>query len=140
MYTRAKVYGAADTIKPYVDRAVSDEKLRADVVNAFRIASDLYRELMRDRDEPVRIATRVATDDDIRDRLRAAIEDLRSAGERLQGKRDHSGRNTMLLLLGITLGLLYNPITGPETRRFVRDLFTGGSPDAGGDISSNGAP
>jgi hypothetical protein len=140
MYSRDRVYGAADTIKPYVERAMSDDKLRSDVLHAFRTATDLYRELMSDRDEPVRIAARVATDDDVRDRLRDAIDDLRSASERLQGKQDHSGRNSMLLLVGITLGVLYNPITGPETRRFIKDLFTGGGSEPAGDGSSNGAP
>ena len=88
----------------------------------------------------MRIATRVATDDDVRDKLRDAIEDLRSAGDRLKGKRDHSARNTTLLLAGITLGLLYNPITGPETRRFIREMMGGGSSEQTGDIgpSSNG--
>lgn len=135
MYSR--VYGAADSIKPYVERAMSDEKLRNDIFRAFRTANDLYRELMSDRDEPVRIATRVATDDDVRDKLREAIEDLRSASDRLKGKRDHSRRNTILLLTGITLGLLYNPITGPETRRFIKEMLSGPSPDYG-DSSTNG--
>jgi hypothetical protein len=93
---------------------------------------------MSDRDEPVRIATRVATDDDVRDKLRDAIEDLRSASDRLKGKRDHSTRNTVLLLTGITLGLLYNPVTGPETRRFIREMLSGPSPDYGDTTSSNG--
>jgi hypothetical protein len=136
MYSKNKVYGAADSIKPYVERAMSDEKLRSDVFRAFRTANDLYRELMSDRDEPVRIATRVATDDDVRDKLREALDDLRSASDRLKGKPDHSARNTVLLLAGITLGLLYNPITGPETRRFIRDLLSGSSPDEGTDSSS----
>jgi hypothetical protein len=137
MYTRAKVYGAADNIKPYVDRAMSDDKFRGDVLSAVRTAADLYRELMRER-EPARMAARVATDDDIREKLRDAIDDLRSATARLQGKRDHSARNTFLLLVGIVLGLLYNPITGPETRGFIRDMVSGGSSDLGGDVSSNG--
>jgi hypothetical protein len=127
MYSKASVYGAADSIKPYVERAMSDEKLRGDVLRAFRTANNLYQDLMSNRDEPVRIAARVATDDDVRDKLRDAIDDLRSASERLQGRRDHSGRNSALLLVGITLGLLYNPITGPETRRFIKDIFSGGS-------------
>ena len=100
MYSRDKVYGAADNIKPYVERAMTDEKLRGDIFSAFRTANELYRELMSDRDEPVRIATRVATDDDVRDKLREAIEDLRSASDRLKGKPDHSTRNTVLLLDG----------------------------------------
>jgi hypothetical protein len=138
MNSKARVYGAADNLKPYVERAMTDEKLRNDIFRAFRTANDLYRELMSDRDEPVRIATRVATDDDVRDKLREAIEDLRSASERLKGKRDHSTRNTLLLLTGITLGLLYNPVTGPETRRFIREMLSGPSPDYGDPSSSNG--
>jgi hypothetical protein len=137
MDSKAKVYGAADSIKPYVERAMSDEKLRSDVVKAFKTANELYRELISDRNEPVRIATRVATDDDIRDKLREAIEDLRSASERLKGKPDHSRRNTALLLIGITLGLLYNPMTGPETRRFIREMISGPSPETGDDASSS---
>jgi hypothetical protein len=116
---------------------MSDEKLRSDVVKAFKTANELYRELISDRNEPVRIATRVATDDDIRDKLREAIEDLRSASERLKGKPDHSRRNTALLLIGITLGLLYNPMTGPETRRFIREMISGPSPETGDDASSS---
>jgi hypothetical protein len=138
MYTRAKVYGAADNLKPYVERAMYDEKIRGDVLRAFKTANAVYRELMSDRDEPVRIAARVATDDDVRDRLRDAIEDLRSASSRLQGRRDHSARNTTLLLVGITLGVLYNPVTGPETRRFIKDMISGGSSGLGDDLSSNG--
>src|SRR5262249_13437893 len=102
MYSKARVYGAADSIKPYVDRAMNDAKLRNDIFRAVRTANELYRELLRARNEPVRIATRVATDDDVRDKLREAIEDLRSASERLRGRPDHSTRNTILLLTGIT--------------------------------------
>ena len=79
---------------------MSDEKLRGDVMRAFGTANDLYRELMSDRDEPVRIAARVATDDDVRDKLRDAIEDLRSASDRLQGEARPLGRNTALLFVG----------------------------------------
>ena len=117
----------ADTVRPYVERAMNDENLRRDVLRAFAIARGLYGELARDRDKPITIASRVATDDEIRDKLRDAIEDLRSASERLQGKRQRSGiRGSTLLVTGIALGILFNPVTGPETRRFIRDLVTGG--------------
>jgi hypothetical protein len=128
----------ADTVRPYVERAMSDENLRREVLRAFGMARDLYGELARDRDKPITIASRVATDDDVRDKLRDAIEDLRSASDRLKGKRDHSTRNAMLLLTGITLGLLYNPVTGPETRRFIKEMISGPSPDYGNDAGSNG--
>jgi hypothetical protein len=127
-----KVYDRADSIKPYVERAMGDEKLRADVMHAFKTARKLYRDLAGGDVAPVTLATRVATDEDIRDKLRQAIEDLRSASDRLQGKKDHSGRNTTLLVAGIALGILFNPITGPETRRFIREMVTGGGEHAGG--------
>jgi hypothetical protein len=134
--TKDKVYDAAGNVKPYVERAMTDEKLRQDVVSAFSTAKDLYNELIGGRGA-VTLATRVATDDEIRDRLKDAIEDLRSAATRLQGKKSHSGRNTTLLIAGIALGLLFNPITGPEARKWVKDLLGGGD-EFGGDYSSNG--
>lgn len=132
--TRDKVYDAASNVKPYVDRAMSDEKLREDVMSAFATAKDLYNELIGGRNA-VALATRVATDDEIRDRLREAVDDLRSAADRLQGKREHHGRNTTLLLAGIALGILFNPITGPDTRRWLKDMLGGGD-DFGADYSS----
>jgi hypothetical protein len=136
-----KVYDAAENVKPYVERAMSDDKLKADVLSAFSTAKELYNELIGSR-SAVTVASRVATDDEIRDKLRAAIDDLRSAADRLQGRKEHHGRNTTLLITGIALGILFNPITGPETRRWVKDMLAGGSDDFGGDYpppASNGS-
>src|SRR5690349_17106516 len=98
--TSDKVYDAAGSLKPYVERAMSDEKLRTDVMSAFSTARELYSELVGGRDA-VTLATRVATDEELREKLRTAVEDLRNAADRLQGKRGgHSGRNTTLLVAG----------------------------------------
>ena len=137
--TKDKVYDAAENVKPYVERAMSDEKLRDDVLSAFATAKDLYNELIGGR-SAVTVAARVATDDDVRDKLKAAIEDLRSASDRLQGRKEHHGRNTTLLVAGIALGILFNPVTGPETRRWLKETISG-SDDFGGDYppaASNG--
>jgi hypothetical protein len=136
--TKDKVYDAAGNVKPYVDRAMKDEKLRDDVMSAFTTAKDLYNELVGGR-SAVTVATRVATDEDVREKLKTSIEDLRRAAERLQGKKTHSGRNTTLLVAGIALGILFNPVTGPETRKWVKDMIGGGDEFGGGDYpSSNG--
>jgi len=132
-----RVYDTAGTIKPYVERAMSDEKVRIDVMSGFSPAREPYNELIGGRDA-VALATRVATDEEIREKLRTAVEDLRNAADRLQGKRSHSGRNTTLLVAGIALGILFNPVTGPETRKWLKEMLGGGSDEFGGDYSSNG--
>jgi hypothetical protein len=133
--TKDKVYDAAGTVKPYVDRAMHDEKLRDDVMSAFATAKDLYSELIGGR-SAVTLAARVATDEEIRDKLKDAIDDLRNAADRLQGKKSHGGRNTGLLVAGIALGILFNPVTGPETRKWLKELIGGGG-EFGGDYSSS---
>jgi len=135
--TRDKVYDAADNVKPYVDRAMHDEDLRRDLLSAFATARGLYNELMGSR-SAVSVASRVATDDDVQDRLRAAVDDLRSAANRLQGKRERSRRARKLFVVGVVLAILFNPVTGPETRRWLKDLVGGGSDEFGGDYSPNG--
>ena len=137
--TKDKVYDAAGNVKPYVERAMSDEKLRDDVMSAFSTAKELYNELIGGRGA-VTLATRVATDEEVRDKLKDAVEDLRNAADRLQGRKEHSGRNTTLLIAGIALGILFNPVTGPETRRWLKDMLSGGGDEFGDDFpsSSNG--
>jgi hypothetical protein len=126
--------GKAEAVKPYLERAMSDEKLRDDVMHAFGTARELYAELVNEKGRPVTLASRVATDDDIRDKLREAIEDLRRASDRLQGKRERSGgRASTILVAGIALGILFNPVTGPETRRFIRDLISSGGDEPDGE-------
>lgn len=125
MKTKDKVYDAADTVKPYVDRALHDEDLRDNLKNAFEAARDIYAELMGGR-TAMGTATRLATDKDIQDNLKKAVEELREAADRVQGKEDHTARNTALLMGGIALGLLFNPVTGPQTRKWLMDKVAGG--------------
>ena len=136
--TKERVGEAAGTVKPYVERAIRDEKLREDVRSAFESARAVYNELIGGRGV-VPLATRVATDKEIQDELRSAIADLRRAADRIQGKEDHTGRNSMLLLAGIAIGILFNPVTGPQTRKFVADKLFGGGDDFTYQGSGNGS-
>jgi hypothetical protein len=111
-------------VKPYVQRAIQDEELRDNLRSAFATARDVYNELIGGRGV-TGVASKVASDKEIQDQLRSAIEDLRTAAGRIQGKEEHKGRNTSLLLAGIALGILFNPMTGPETRRWLKDKIFG---------------
>ena len=126
--TKDRLYDTADTVRPYVDRALHDEELRDNLKEAFNSAREVYVELLGTRNL-TSTANRVATDKDIQDNLRRTIEELRKATDRVQGKADHSTRNTMLLLTGITLGILFNPMTGPQTRKWLMEKVTGESSD-----------
>jgi hypothetical protein len=84
----------AGDVKPYLERALKDERVREDVKSAIATARD-------------------------------AIDDLRDAADRIQGKTSHGTRNATLLLTGIALGILFNPVTGPGTRRWVQEKIFG---------------
>ncbi len=133
----AKTKERLSDARPYVERALKDEDLRDNVVTAFAAAREVYNELLGDRGV-TGIASRVATDDDIQKNLKKAVDELRTAANRLQGKEDHGGRNTMLLLAGITLGILFNPVTGPQTRTWLKDKIFGPSDDF--TYGGNGSP
>src|SRR6266511_5734968 len=103
-----KLLDKTGSARPYLQRAIEDEDLRDNVRNAFGSAREIYSELIGGRGA-IPVATRVATDKDIQERLKEAIDELREAADRVQGKkRDHGARNSMLLLTGIALGILFN--------------------------------
>ena len=133
----AKAKDRVSDVKPYVKRAIQDEELRDSLRSAFDTARDVYDELIGGRGMTA-VAGRVATDKDIQDQLRSAIQDLRDAADRIQGKDEHKGRNTSLLLAGIALGILFNPMTGPETRRWLKDKIFGEDEEFGYGSGSGG--
>lgn len=126
--TKDKVSDAAGNVKPYVERAIRDQELRESVRNAFESARSVYNELVGNRGV-TGMATRVANDKDIQDELRATITELRKAADRVQGKAQHKGRSGGLLLVGIALGALFNPFTGPATRKWLSERLFGGGDD-----------
>jgi len=128
-----KVTDAAGNVKPYVERALTDPQLRENVRNAYQSARSIYDELIGNRGV-TGIATRVATDKDIQDELRSAVSELRHAADRVQGKEEKPGRNSGLLLIGLVLAILFNPLTGPQTRKWLSEHLLGG----GGDFTYQG--
>jgi hypothetical protein len=131
-----------EDVRPYVERALKDEDLRDNLKSAFDAARNVYAELLGDRGV-TGIASRVATDKEIQENLRKAIDELRTASDRVQGKKDHGTRNAMLLLTGLTIGILYNPATGQQTRQWLKEKVLGPEEDftyGGSTGSGNDAP
>ena len=118
---------ARDTVegaRPYVERLAKDEDLHENVKNAYASARRIYDDLIG----PVGatgMAMRVAKDKDLQEELRNIVDELREAGRRAQGKESHTGRNLTLLLAGIALGVLFNPVTGDESRKWLREKVFG---------------
>ena len=130
--TKDKVTGAAASARPYVERALRDKELRDNVRNAYTSARAVYDELSSRR-RMSDAAARLAGDKDIQDEIRIAIDELRNASRRVKDVKrgaPEPGRaawNGLLLVAGIVLGLLLNPITGPALRRVLaRKVFGSG--------------
>ena len=132
-YAKERVTDAAASARPYVERAIRDKELRDNVRNAYSSARAVYEELASRR-KVSDAASRLAGDKDIQDEIRNAIGELRNAAGRVQSVKQGSAepgrtaRNGLLLLVGIALGLLLNPVTGPAVRRLLaRKLFGSGN-------------
>ncbi len=131
--TKDKVTGAAASARPYVERALRDKELRDNVRNAYTSARAVYAELASRR-KVSDAATRLAADKDLQEEIRHAIDELRNAADRVQAVRRgapeqaRAAKNSLLLLFGIVLGILLNPITGPAVPRMLgRKLFGTGN-------------
>lgn len=128
--TKDRPTAAVETLKPYVKRAMEDPELRDDLVAAFVTARSLYEQIGK-KDGVKQKAKRVS-DQDFQDDIQDLVADLTTASERLQGKspkKSHKLRNRAALLTGVTLGVLYNPWTGPATREWIMDQVSGTNGD-----------
>lgn len=125
-----KLFDGVETVRPYVDRALRDEELRDSLREAFAAAREIYGDLTAGNGVG-KAATKVVSDKDVQENLRKAIDELRHAADRLQGKEEaHQARTKLLLLAGIAAGVLFNPVTGPATRKWLLDLIGGEESEA----------
>ena len=121
-YTKERAAAAAANARPYVERALRDQELRDNIRNAYTSARAVYDQL-GSRRKVSDAASRLAADKELQDEIRSAIDELRNASRRVKDvKRGapepaQTAKNGVLLLFGIVVGLLLNPITGPALRR-----------------------
>jgi hypothetical protein len=122
----AKTKDTAEAVRPYVKRAIDDPELREDLVAAFAAARELYEQVSQG--EGVKGKAQKISGKDFQKELQALVSDLSDASERIRegDKKGHKARN-VVLLTGVTLGLLYNPWTGQATRDWIMERVSGGN-------------
>jgi len=111
-------------LRPYVENALKDEEFREHLREAFKTARGIYGDLSK---EPSlgKSARKLATDKDVQEGLRRAIEELGGAADTIQSKHKGSARSRKMMLAGVLVGALYNPWTGPQTRKWLLDKIAG---------------
>ena len=98
-----------DVVK-YAQEVAQDERLRADVSAALGHGSKAGDRLKQDlADGGDGIYSRLADDKKLRKSLRAMLDDLDSAGERLRRKKSHRLRNVLLVVGGVAAAALALP-------------------------------
>ena len=121
---------STDALKPYVQRAMNDPDLREDLLAAFVAARSLYGQMAKG--QGVKGKAEKVSEKDFQKQLKALVADLSDASDKLSDagkKKSHKARNRVILLTGVTLGVLYNPWTGEQTREWIMDRVAGGNGD-----------
>ncbi len=132
--TKQKPALSGEALRPYVQRAITDPELRDDLLAAFVAARGLYGQMAKGHG--VKGKAEKVSEKNFQNQLQDLVSELTTASERLQGKgagkgkrKSHKGRNRIVLLTGVTLGLLYNPWTGEATREWIMNQVAGDDGD-----------
>ena len=126
---KTKTSGAlsTETLKPYVQRAMTDPELREDLLAAFVAARSIYGQMAKG--QGIKGKAEKVSEKDFQKQLQHLVGDLSEASDKLKGnakKKGHKTRNRIVLLTGVTLGVLYNPWTGQATRDWIMEQIAGG--------------
>jgi hypothetical protein len=122
--TKDKLYDTADTMRPYVDRALHDDDLHDNLKEAFAAARDVYAELLGNPQPDVNRDAR-------RDRQGHSGQPQEARrGARARRRTGSRARQTTAPqhdapARGITVGILFNPMTGPQTRKWLMEKVDG---------------
>jgi hypothetical protein len=92
----------------YVDEVIRDERLRADIAAAVGHGTKAGDRVKSDIDAGG-ITTRLAADRKLRNNVRALLDDLDSASERMRRKKSHRTRNILLIVVSASAVLAAVP-------------------------------
>jgi hypothetical protein len=94
-----KAKRAVRDVARYAQDAAGDERLRADVSSALAHGSKATEQLKKDI-QAGGSYSRLASDKKLRKNLRAMLDDLDAASDRVRRKKSHRVRNAVLILAG----------------------------------------
>jgi hypothetical protein len=126
-------------LQPQVQRLARDEELHAHVRNAYDSGRLIYERVFGGRGARG-LVRRVSRDEQLRRELARTLEELRAAGSRVQEKPNRTGRNAVLFASGLGLALLFNPLSGPATRRWLDTRLRGSDEEAAAGEEATGYP
>jgi hypothetical protein len=109
-----KVKEALQAAASYADDVLRDTRLQSDVRSAIDHGAIAADRVQKDGDLSPLVG-RLMHDKKLRKHLRALLEDLESAGDRIRRKKTHRVRNMLLLagVGGVALAVV------PDTRRWI---------------------
>jgi hypothetical protein len=97
--TKASPALSSDTLKPYVQRAMTDPELREDLLAAFVAARSIYGQMAKGRG--IKGKAEKVSEKDFQKQLQHLVDDLSEASDKLKGKakkKGHKTRNRIVLL------------------------------------------
>lgn len=118
----ADVRGTVSAATPVMKKLATDENFRKTVIGAYVAAKSIYDEIGEDKKVKA-LAGKFATDPQLQKELSKQLKGVQRSAKKAT-KKSHKKRNA-LILAGITIGLLYNPATGPDTRRWLKEKISG---------------
>jgi hypothetical protein len=141
MKTKDRPAQATEALRPYVKRAMEDPELREDLLAAFVAARGLYNQVSNR--SGVKGKAEKISERDFQKEFQELVADISDAADRIKSAGEtHKTRNRVLLLTGVTLGVLFNPWTGQATRDWIMSRVTGENGNGFeefGDRSGNGS-
>jgi hypothetical protein len=129
--------GGVRAVRPHIERLAADKELHAHLKSAYGSGRVIYERVFPAR-RPSAVVRRLSGDPKLQRELARGIEELRAAGGRIQRRRGHRGRNATLFVGGLGLAVLFNPLSGTATRRWLQARLSRSAETAS--YQPNGSP